>query len=97
MTSPTTVLAHTSGLCPVCHDPYPYDPEHKTPGDRAAVDHLVTHGPREVAFALLVADAHRVMAEGAADFTRDRVRQVRAHLDQLADEQRPSTVGTRGL
>lgn len=94
MTSPTTVAAHTSGLCPLCHEPYAEDGQPCL--DVAAVNHLVTHGPRAVAFALLVADAHRVLAEAAPDFTRERVRQVCGHLDQVADEQRPATTGGEG-
>lgn len=97
MSSPTTVVAHTSGLCPVCHHPYSEGPDRNPDADVAAVDHLSLHGRREVAFALLVADGRRLLAEGEVDFARQRVRQIGAHLDHVADEQRPAVVGGDGF
>jgi hypothetical protein len=94
MTTPANVVGHTSGLCPVCHQPYSSDPETLT--DVAAVDHLAAHGPRAVAFALLVADGHRLLAQGAHDAVTMRARQLTAHLDVLAREQRAPVTGGDG-
>jgi hypothetical protein len=97
MTNSTSVSAHTSGLCPVCHQPYTADTEPNPDADVAAVDHLVRHGRREIAFALLVSEGHRLLAEGAADFARQRVLQVGTHLRHVADDQRPAVVGGEGF
>lgn len=95
MTNPVNVVGHTSGLCPVCHQPYVPDAERAT--DVAAVDHLTGHGPRAVAFALLVGEGRRLLAEGAADAVRSRVVQLGRHLDELAAEQRDAVTGGEGF
>lgn len=93
MTNPPNVVGHTSGLCPVCHQPYGPDPL----TDVEAVDHLTAHGAREVAFALLVAQGYRLLAQGAADAVRMRVDQLTTHLDEVAREQREPVVGGAGF
>lgn len=95
MTDPVNVVGHTSGLCPVCHQPYGPDPDLLTDVD--AVDHLTGHGRREVAFALLVAQGHRLLAQGASDAVVMRAAQLATHLDAVADEQRPAVTGGQGL
>ena len=95
MTNPVNVVGHTSGLCPVCRQPYVSQPDLVTDVD--AVDHLTGHGPRAVAFALLVSDGRRLLAEGAGDAVRTRVMQLGHHLDQVADEQRFAVTGGEGF
>lgn len=97
MTNSTSVSAHTSGLCPVCHQPYLSDTEPNPDPDVTAVDHLVRHGRREVAFALLVSEGHRLLAEGTADYARQRVRSLGSHLDHVAEEQRHAVTGGAGF
>jgi hypothetical protein len=95
MTDPVNVVGHTSGLCPVCRQPYVSQPDLVTDVD--AVDHLTGHGRREVAFALLVSEGRRLLAEGAGDAVRTRVLQLGRHLDQVADEQRLAVTGGDGF
>lgn len=95
MSGPINVLAHSSPLCPVCR--VPYADLLAAPTDVEAVDHLTGHGRREVAFALLVSEGHRLVAQGAADAVVARAGQLAAHLDQVADEQRPAVVGGDGF
>jgi len=95
VTNPPNVVGHTSGLCPVCHMPYGPDPDLLTDVD--AVDHLTGHGRREVAFALLVSEGHRLLAKGAADAVVMRAAQLGTHLDDVAREQRPAVVGGEGF
>lgn len=95
MTNPVNVVGHTSGLCPVCHQPYGPEPDRLTDVD--AVDHLTGHGPREVAFALLVAQGHRLLAQGAADAVVMRAAQLATHLDEVAREQREPVTGGAGF
>lgn len=98
MTNPPNVVGHTSGLCPVCHQPYAHDyTDPATLTDVDAVDHLTSHGPRAVAFALLVSDGRRLLAEGAALAVRDRVDQLGRHLDEVAAEQRAAVTGGEGF
>jgi len=95
MTNPVNVVGHTSGLCPVCYQPYVPDPAQAT--DVAAVDHLTGHGARAVAFALLVSDGRRLLAEGAGDAVRTRVWQLGHHLEEVAAEQRLAVTGGEGF
>lgn len=94
MTNPPNVVGHTSGLCPVCHQPYGPDPDLLT--DVEAVDHLTGHGRRAVAFALLVAQGHRLLAQGAHDAVTMRATQLATHLDEVAREQRDAVTGGEG-
>lgn len=94
MTNPPNVVGHTSGLCPVCHQPY--GPEAATVTDVEAVDHVAAHGPRAVAFALLVAEGHRLLAQGAHDAVTMRAQQLATHLDEIAREQRAPVTGGDG-
>jgi hypothetical protein len=96
MTNPQPkVLAHSGLSCPVCRVPYVQALPERT--DAAAVDHLTSHGPRAVAFALLVAEGHRVLGQHAHAAVEQQVTRLADHLDRLADEQRAAVTGGDGF
>jgi hypothetical protein len=96
MTNPeTNVLAHSSTRCAVCHLPWRGLLAEQT--DAEAVDHLASHGPRAVAFALLVAEGHRLLGQHAHTMVGERVNALADHLDLLAAEQRAAVTGGEGF
>ena len=90
-----SILAHASLRCAVCHRPWRELLEEQS--DVEAVSHLATHGQREVAFALLVAEGHRLLAQHAHALVGPRIRELTNHLESVADQQRPAVTGGDGF
>ena len=83
-TSDNALTSHGSLACPVCLDLWP---EMQT--DDASVAHLITHSPRELAVALLAADARRVMTRLALGEHTAPADRYELHLSELIADRRP--------